>query len=39
MGQLQSRFDAQRLVDAAFTFLYPQLLLQLSDTDLELAAN
>ena len=36
---IQSRFEGQRLVSAAFTFVYPQPLLQLSDTDLEYAAN
>jgi len=37
MGQLiiQSRFEGQRLVSAATTYLYQQLLLQLSDKDLE----
>ena len=33
------RFEGQHLVSASFTFLYPHLLLQLSDADLELAAN
>ena len=43
IGQLQNRFEGQRLVSAAFAFLYPQSLiislLQISDKNLELAAN
>jgi len=40
MGQLiQSRNEGQRLVSAATRFLYQQLLLQISDKDLELAVN
>jgi hypothetical protein len=39
MAQLKSRFEGQRLVSAAFSFLYPKSLLNLSDIDLELAAT
>ena len=39
MAQLKSRFKGQRLVSAAFSFLYPNSLLHLSDVDFELAAT
>jgi hypothetical protein len=39
MFQLQSRFEGQHLVSGIFSFLYPKSLLQLSDEDLESAAQ
>ena len=37
--QLQSRFEDQHLVSGSFSFLYPKYLLQLSDADLNSAAQ
>jgi hypothetical protein len=37
--QLQSRFEGQHLVSGSFSFLYPKSLLQLSDADLNSAAQ
>jgi len=37
--RLQSRFEGQKLVSEMFIFLFPKSLLQLSDKDLEVAAN
>lgn len=37
--QLQSRFEDQHLVSGSFSFLYPKALLQLSDAELNSAAQ
>ena len=37
--QLQSRFEGLHLVSGSFSFLYPKSLLQLSDADLNSAAQ
>ena len=37
--QLQSRFEGQHLVSGSFSFLYPKALLQLSDAELNSAAQ